>query len=92
MFLPARSADDWRHLVTEVEDRVRAVGHVQVLTAEHRWILRSTSAQTRVRCASCGTETDSASFDRGLALCVQCTLVTPGKSRTLLEITGWDEV
>lgn len=91
-FLPARSAADWQDLISHVMDRVRTAGRVQVLTAGHRWVLRRTAEQARIRCASCGAESDSACFDDGLSFCIACALAGPEGNRLHLDITGWDEV
>lgn len=90
-FLPARSAEDWQDLISQVMDRVRTAGRVQVLTAGHRWVLRSATEQADILCTSCGCATDSACFDGGIAFCVTCALATPDENRQHLEITGWDE-
>ena len=90
-FLPARSPQDWQDLISHVMDHVRTTGRVQVLTAGHRWVLRRTPDQGRVRCACCGEQSDSACFDDGLVFCVACALAAPEVNRQHFEITGWDE-
>jgi len=92
VFLPARSAEDRDRVRAAVQDQMRVVDRVQVLTGGQRWVVRRVPAARPVECHCCGTVTDSACFGDGVIFCMSCALTAPDEAQQHLELTGWDEV
>jgi len=77
MFLPARTPYERQTLVEHVKDRVRCKGEVQVLTHDHRWMVRMNHDSTRIICMACGVASDSTCCSGSDVLdvyCVSCAL------------------
>jgi len=80
VFLPARDPYDRQILIDHVTQRVRTEGRVQVLVANHRWMVQAGAAHRAATCAACGQAVGTVCYSdmsNGATHCARCALACP---------------
>ena len=84
-FLPARNAHDWRVLIGEVAEHLRAAGQVQILVNDQRWMVRQRHGAVALCCTRCGGAVDAAQLSSADDTTVYCHACTPPTQVRLLR-------